>query len=690
MKKKSLPFLAQSCIFLHTLLIGCSWLTLNYMLIFAQRRAISGVSVAMFLPLLLLVLVDALLVPSLFTVMYVFFNRVGRASRSPLWQDIMSGYALPIALLLTAGTCVFVAASLSSVGELLLLFPVFLWFMLKALGAPLAAWTISRKAFCVALIPAVLTIAAYVFFGIASAKGSTRLSPETIIHAHAIFFLVDYILSLWLYVLLAKLTRKEFYSPVLQTLWAVFLLSWILSFAASYYSDLTLSRERKQLALTWGSPLTGSGLRDVYYNGHEADLAFAQHLQDCVANTPPQSSHLIAMTQSLTATPAVNRDVILAMEEALATDAEFLDLMDQRLASNQILKFPMDSDGSDAPPALPYLTSLQRWSSLLPARVLCAIFHQNPNEIMRLWRCAQALHLSLSEEPFYASLQTNLQCLHYASNAFAMALSAGALGPKDLDQLALDLQLSRASLQKQLPLMRYGETVLLDTAFENIIRGTRDLAALPYNILLLRPLLAPLFCYLRQQQQGALTLFLQEDFTHTPLISNDWGVPALLPSMKMLQPAVQTASAKYQLLTAAVALERHLQQHGSVPHTLDELVPAFLTTLPKDPFGDQPMHYAVTDAPLAIIAFTATPSPDDDQTSNSRPKPAPNTTDTDTDTLPPSKPSQWRAMTTRESRRAAHIWSVGRNLVDNIGTAGKDNAGDDLRYTRFAPNPKSP
>ncbi|MDD4539705.1 MAG: hypothetical protein PHT80_11875, partial [Lentisphaeria bacterium] len=62
MKKKSLPFLAQSCIFLHTLLFGCSWLTLNYFQMFSLERAFAGVSVGMFLPWLLLVLLDALLV----------------------------------------------------------------------------------------------------------------------------------------------------------------------------------------------------------------------------------------------------------------------------------------------------------------------------------------------------------------------------------------------------------------------------------------------------------------------------------------------------------------------------------------------------------------------------------------------------------------------------------------------------
>jgi len=723
MKKKSLPFLAQSCIFLHTLLLGCSWLTLNYFQMFSLERAFAGVSVGMFLPWLLLVLLDALLVPGLFAALYIFYTRIGRASRSPIWQDMMSGYALPIALLLTAVTCVFAAALFTSPRELLLLFPVFLWFLLKALGAPLAAWTVSRKAFVVAVVPALLTFAAYIFLGVANA-GSRRFSPEELAHAHAIFFLVDYVLSLWLYVLLAKLTRKEFYSPVLQTLWAVFLVGWIVSFAASYYSDVLLARERKQVAATWGAPLDITGIRDVYSNGHEPDAAFFAALQQVGSQNAHDATPLIHLAQTLPSTPAMNDEFIKALDNELAGYSALIELVDHRLSNNQILKFPLVAENSDDVRALPYLDWLQDWASLLPARVLSAAQRQDSDALAKLWQCTHALHLSLSEEPFAASLYANLQCLHYASTALALAINANIFDEAALNRSAQDLYLSRACLQKQLPLLRFGESALLNVAFDEIMNGTHSRDILIFDTSKLRPLLAPLHIFLRKQQRDALTLFIQEDFCNAPRITSDWGVPVLLTSMKSLQTNVQTASAKHRLLTCAIALERHVLQHGKFPETLDQLVPAFLPTIPRDPFNDQPLRYELLDETLPVITIVPVdqPTPADATTpvatevstapvTNDTPAAA---TTTDAPTTPTvthtpdavAAPSiisdtaasaatdnsagkdaatpRWQTKTTQEKLKAARIWSVGRNRIDNCGE-GHGGQFDDISFTRIAP-----
>ncbi|MGI5923918.1 MAG: hypothetical protein ACOX9E_08240 [Lentisphaeria bacterium] len=663
MKKMSLPFLAQSCIFLHSLLLGCAWLTLNYFQVFSLQRAFAGVSVSMFLPWLVLVLLDALLVSGLLAALYVFYTRIGRASRSPLWRDIMSGYALPIALLLTAITCVFAAALFDSPQELLLLFPVFLWFLLKALGAPLAAWTISRKAFVVAVVPAFVTIAAYIFLGVANV-GSRRFSPEVLVYAHAIFFLVDYVLSLWLYVLLAKLTRKEFYSPVLQTLWALFLVGWLVSFAASYYSDVLLARKRKQVAATWGAPLDIAGLRDVYYNGHAPDKAFYAALQQVASRNTPRSTPLIRMAQTLSSMPTMNNEVRKALDAELACYSALIDLVDRRLSSNQILKFPLDAENSEAVRALPYLPWLQDWASLLPARALCAALRNDSLALAQLWQCSHALHLSLSEEPFAASLQTNIQCLHYATTALGLAINADVLDEATLERCAQDLQLSRASLQKQLPLLRYGESALLNVAFDEIMQGSHSHEILLFDSSKLRPLLAPLHIFLRKQQREALTLFIHEDFCCTPRIADNWGVPVLLTPMKNLQATVQAACAKHRLLTCAVALERHLRQHGELPETLDALVPAFLANIPRDPFNEQPLRYELVNEALPVVTIVPV---EGDGTAG------------EDDT-----PAQWQAKSSQEQLKAARIWSVGRNCCDDHGES-HGRQFDDISFTRIAP-----
>lgn len=691
MKKKSLPFLAQSCIFLHTLLFGCSWLTLNYYQMFSLQRAVSGVSIGLFLPWLLLVLLDALLVPSLFTALYIFYARIGHNSRSPLWHDIMSGYALPLSLLLTAVTCVLAATLFSSPRELLLLFPVFLWFLLRALGAPLVAWTVSRKAFLIAIVPALLTIAVYIFLGTTNG-GYQRFSPEVLARIHAIFFLVDYVLSLWLYVVLAKLTRKEFYSPVLQTLWAVFLVGWIVSFAASYYSDVILSREQKHVAATWGAPLTVAGLRNVYYNDHEPDQAFFTALQNIRPHL--ESTPLVDITRTLANAPLTNDDFIRALDAELAGYDTLVDLVDRRLSTNKILKFPLVAENSEGIRTLPYLARLQEWASLLPARLLSATHRQDSLALARLWQCAHALHLSLSEEPFAASLQANLQCLSYAHTAFALAINTNILDEAILNHYAQDLQLSRATLHQQLPLMRYGESALLNVAFDEIIHGTHSRDILLFDTSKLRPLLAPLHIFLRKQQREALTLFIQEDFFNAPRITNDWGVPLLLTSMKNLPTNIQTAAAKHRLLTCAVAVKRHILHYGTFPETLEQLVPAFLPRIPRDPFNDQPLRYELLTEALPVIAIVPTkvitPTPDAPAMQtipdiSTAPAAASNSAAQTTGTASTNHNApQWQTKRTTEQLKAARIWSVGRNLIDNHG---EDHQGkeDDISFTLVAP-----
>jgi hypothetical protein len=55
------------------------------------------------------------------------------------------------------------------------------------------------------------------------------------------------------------------------------------------------------------------------------------------------------------------------------------------------------------------------------------------------------------------------------------------------------------------------------------------------------------------------------------------------------------AQAAVNLARTASALERHRLAHGKYPQTLDELAPQFITKVPHDPIGGQPLHYRPTD-----------------------------------------------------------------------------------------------
>ncbi|MBX3746523.1 MAG: hypothetical protein KF833_14540 [Verrucomicrobiae bacterium] len=85
----------------------------------------------------------------------------------------------------------------------------------------------------------------------------------------------------------------------------------------------------------------------------------------------------------------------------------------------------------------------------------------------------------------------------------------------------------------------------------------------------------------------------------------DAGLEPMRPSVilpRMLTAAIATAGTKAarqevtaRLARVACALERHRLRHGSFPGRLDQLVPAFLPSVPLDPMDGQPLRYRPLD-----------------------------------------------------------------------------------------------
>ena len=65
----------------------------------------------------------------------------------------------------------------------------------------------------------------------------------------------------------------------------------------------------------------------------------------------------------------------------------------------------------------------------------------------------------------------------------------------------------------------------------------------------------------------------------------------------------QTTARNQTLLNEAMvacALERFRLAHGSYPGTLDELAPRFITSLPHDIIGGEPLRYRRVDEPVSL------------------------------------------------------------------------------------------
>ena len=75
----------------------------------------------------------------------------------------------------------------------------------------------------------------------------------------------------------------------------------------------------------------------------------------------------------------------------------------------------------------------------------------------------------------------------------------------------------------------------------------------------------------------------------------------LLPGLTKSAHKFAFAQASVNLARCAAALERHRLATGKYPETLDALAPKFISKVPPDPIGGQPLHYRCTDAEHFVL-----------------------------------------------------------------------------------------
>ena len=89
--------------------------------------------------------------------------------------------------------------------------------------------------------------------------------------------------------------------------------------------------------------------------------------------------------------------------------------------------------------------------------------------------------------------------------------------------------------------------------------------------------------------------FMREYFRHHPspilLVESLWSLWFDRSTWKRAEERDALIRARLRLLTMELALRCFRQEHGKVPAKLDELVPAYLKTVPQDPFSGKPLVY---------------------------------------------------------------------------------------------------
>jgi len=93
----------------------------------------------------------------------------------------------------------------------------------------------------------------------------------------------------------------------------------------------------------------------------------------------------------------------------------------------------------------------------------------------------------------------------------------------------------------------------------------------------------------------------------------------LIPSLESSFTRIVSTQAMANLTTTALALQRHQLAHGEYPSSLDQLTPAFLAAIPRDPFDGEPLRYRKLDSQSFLLYAVGIDGGDDHGDVTTRP-----------------------------------------------------------------------
>jgi hypothetical protein len=289
---------------------------------------------------------------------------------------------------------------------------------------------------------------------------------------------------------------------------------------------------------------------------------------------------------------------------------------------------------------LPHLGELRHNARLIASDCSLAILDTDPARYRANIRALLGMSHQCLGESFLITQLVGVAIAHVAfERLLAADLSPGFLTDADLRDLSHELAgFEGGRIQIRFEGERYGVEDMLQRYFSDNGRGDgyyiggEQIDALYDDFGMARPKALPLLHALtpvqsaivpsRAQIQNLLERFLetaQRDealppWRHHERISPLWwsrlmesGVYNLFPPLRSLlgdepSPAVASLGSRDMVeayrsaILVRFASELHRRRHGSWPASLDQLVPAFLPSLPVDPITGQPLHYALQSA----------------------------------------------------------------------------------------------
>ena len=264
-------------------------------------------------------------------------------------------------------------------------------------------------------------------------------------------------------------------------------------------------------------------------------------------------------------------------------------------------RFPVDWASDGISTQLHHIAQTRDIVNLLAYDILVRCHNQDTDEALSTCRALLNAGRAIGDEPTAVSQLLRIDIRMTVCHQAEFALAHGQASESALAKLQHDLD-----AEEREPLLSVGikgERALVDRFLTSIESGAfspkqvRNTNLFSMILHIFRHSAAVRGAHLRfcNCVEGFLKLPAVEQLAaFEKLGASDEDVPppvrAIFPAMRRLAGAFQNSRASLRCAAVALAAERYRLARSTWPNALEALVPDFLTNVPADPFGGEPLH----------------------------------------------------------------------------------------------------
>lgn len=306
-------------------------------------------------------------------------------------------------------------------------------------------------------------------------------------------------------------------------------------------------------------------------------------------------------------------------KECLQRFADAIELFHEGAAYTEC-RYPVDfTDGAEA--ELPHLSEVRMGTKLLGMEAILAADEGRPEDAGRALRDMLRLAESLKQEPLLISQLVRTACLSIFRDTLQHVLDRQALPKALLTQLAEDI--GEVQIEKGYERGFAGERCLTASSLQDIRQFVQDgdsRSAIGAPALLLLYSCSGLLAADRLaslHHVGAVVSVTKlphpEQFEATHAVDEDLRqIPFYLVLTDILVSALGRGNeasirgvGEMRVCAAVLAVEQYRAREHALPHSLSDLVPEYLASMPENPFTGTPLYYNQLDQGYEVTCFGA-------------------------------------------------------------------------------------